>query len=102
MCIPFQFRQSSLSLCLALSVALPSGVLAQFRATLQERSHGPISVLKFTADGKLLASANTNGSIRLWDLTTAKRRAILEGHKGSLLALAITPDGKRLTSRGAD
>ena len=49
-------------------------------------------------DGKTLATTGRDGSIRLWDVGTGKVRATLKGHKGSVFALAFSPDGKVLAS----
>jgi hypothetical protein len=50
--------------------------------------------------GTTLAVAGEDHNICLYDLTTGKERGRLEGHKGRLLALAVSTDGKRLASAG--
>jgi WD40 repeat protein len=49
-------------------------------------------------DGKTLATSRTGGAIQLWDVGTGKEGARLEGHKGTVFALAFAPDGKTLAS----
>jgi WD40 repeat protein/predicted Ser/Thr protein kinase len=44
----------------------------------------------------------TDKAIHLWDVTTGKELAILRGHEDQVLALAYSPDGKRLASGSAD
>ena len=51
---------------------------------------------------RYLASAGADGTIKLWNLTLGKEAGTLTGHKGSVLCLAFSPDGKRLASGGAD
>jgi WD40 repeat protein/tRNA A-37 threonylcarbamoyl transferase component Bud32 len=53
-------------------------------------------------DGKLLASANNDGSIALWDATEHRLLAYFGEHKGRITALAFSPDGRTLTSAGND
>jgi WD40 repeat protein len=58
----------------------------------------------FSTDGKTLASGGRCiQGIRLWDVTTAKQTATLEGHdEFGVRALAFAPGGKTLASVGED
>jgi WD40 repeat protein len=49
-----------------------------------------------------LASAGADGTVKVYDVTAAEVVATLTGHKGSVLCLAWSPDGKWLASGGAD
>jgi hypothetical protein len=40
--------------------------------------------------------------IRLWEMSTGRKRGRFEGHQGAALALVFAPDGKRLVSGGED
>ena len=74
----------------------------QARATL--RGHElPVSSVAFTGDGKLLASGSHDGTIKLWDVATAKQRLSLDGHSGwPVFSVAFSPDGKQLASGSHD
>jgi WD40 repeat protein len=55
-----------------------------------------------TLDGKLVASADWKGMIRLWDAGSAKLLARFVGHGCWIKTLAFTPDGKKLISGGGE
>jgi WD40 repeat protein len=57
--------------------------------------------LRFTPDGRQLASAGKDGAVCLWDVTAARLLTVLRGHTGGVSDLAFSPDGRRLVS-GAD
>jgi hypothetical protein len=56
----------------------------------------------FSPDGRLLAQCLSDGTIRLWETTTAKDVGRLAGHPGGVRALAFAPNGQALTSGSRD
>jgi WD40 repeat protein len=52
--------------------------------------------------GKMVASGDEPRSVRIWDAVTGHSIRALEGHAGSIYAVAFSPDGTRLASAGAD
>jgi WD domain, G-beta repeat len=65
----------------------------------------PSSVLEFSPDAKLLASArgwlglsSQPDDVTLWDVAGAKPAATLNGQPGGISCLAFTPDGKKLAA----
>jgi WD40 repeat protein len=88
--------------------------LATGRMLAQFSGHGgPIFALTFSPDGRLAYSAGggeeRNGSqdwdnfaIHVWDLKTRREAGRLKGHKATVWGIALSPDGRRLLTAGAD
>jgi eukaryotic-like serine/threonine-protein kinase len=68
--------------------------------TLTSESPGYASVA-FSPDGQLLAAANWDGSVTVWDLA-ANKSQVLKGHSDRVYAVAFSPDGGQLASASAD
>jgi WD40 repeat protein len=60
-----------------------------------------VAALRFAPDGRILAVAN-GPVVQLWDAATGTRVASLAGHRGKVMCLAFSPDGKRLASGSHD
>jgi WD40 repeat protein len=56
----------------------------------------------FSADGGLLALGTALGPVHLYATATGAEVGRLSGHRGAVLTVAFSPDGKALVSAGAD
>ncbi|HUY36584.1 MAG TPA: serine/threonine-protein kinase, partial [Pirellulales bacterium] len=63
---------------------------------------GDVYYVAFSPDGRLLATASQDHTVRLWNASTGKLRATLKGHTDEVNAVAWSPDGKLVASASDD
>jgi ribosome assembly protein 4 len=63
---------------------------------------GVVSQVSFSPDGRLIASASFDKSVRLWDAATGKFLAALRGHVGAVYQVCWSGDSRLLVSASKD
>jgi WD40 repeat protein/tRNA A-37 threonylcarbamoyl transferase component Bud32 len=74
----------------------------QFITALRGHAVGPIRGLTLRPDGKELATASWDRSVRVWDLVERREKLVLAHHSEPVNCVAYSPDGHWLASASYD
>jgi WD40 repeat protein len=62
---------------------------------------GSVRSVSFSPDGKTIASASSDKTVKLWD-TTGRELKTLKGHTAEVWSVSFSPDGKTIASASSD
>ena len=71
------------------------------KATLKGHSES-VSSVAFSSDGRTLASASGDRTVKLWDVANHQELSTLKGHGDGVISVAFSSDGRTLASASAD
>jgi WD40 repeat protein len=66
------------------------------------RGVGYVTSVCFSPDGRRLASAYDDGTVRVWESATGAEALALKGHSGPISSVCFSPDGRRLAAACED
>ena len=61
-----------------------------------------VNSVAYSPDGATLASADSEGTVLLWDMTTGEDVRTLKGHTSWVTSVEFSPDGLTLASAGME
>jgi WD40 repeat protein len=63
---------------------------------------GVVTTIAFSPDGRFLATGQSDGGVKMWDVASGRETQTLSGHTASVTSVAFSPNGRWLASGSWD
>lgn len=84
-------------------VSNPAAIAGVGSWTIETRGHrGDVHTVRYSPDGKRMATGCEDGTIRVWDPGTGELDKAMVGHDGAVQDLSWSPDSQQLASGAGD
>ncbi len=72
------------------------------RLEVQSGHSNIVNAVAYSPNGRILASASGDRTVKIWEVATGKVLRVLAGHANGVNAVAFSPDGQTLASGSDD